>query len=164
MKRNRNVRALCLAVLLGLSVPLTGWAAKPHAEAMHAKTDDPVFVVPKAANPIPAEAVKGLQIREENGRWLVSDKALQQYGIYAADEKKGTYWFQLPPDAQGQKRWQNTRVSLMLPGQAVQQERTVNIRYIRRPLGISYVFAHQPNLSLHATRPIQNRWWCCRRW
>ncbi len=155
MKRNRNVRALCLAVLLGLSVPLTGWAAKPHAEAMQAKTDDPVFVVPKAANPIPAEAVKGLQIREENGRWLVSDKALQQYGIYAADEKKGTYWFQLPPDAQGQKRWQNTRVSLMLPGQAVQQERTVNIRYIRRPLGISYVLENDSKSLLPPAQPTR---------
>lgn len=139
MKSNRKLQTLCLVALLGLSVPFIAGAAQPQRDMMPAKTDDPVFVVPQMNNPIPAETIKGLQIREENGRWLVSDKALQPYGIYAADEKKGTYKFQLPPAQQGQSIWQNNRVNLMLPGQAVQNERTINIRYIRRPLGISYV-------------------------
>lgn len=155
MKRKRNLEILCLAVLVGLGMPFMGWAASPSAETMQAKTDDPVFVVPKAANPIPAETVKGLQIREENGRWLVSDKALQTYGIYAVDEKKGIYGFQLPPTKDGQKLWQNTRVNLMLPGQAVQQERTINIRYIRRPLGISYVLDNNDKSLLPPTQPTR---------
>ena len=73
MKRNRNVRALCLAVLLGLSVPLTGWAAKPHAEAMQAKTDDPVFVIPKAANPIPQKPSKDCKsVKKTAAGWYLT--------------------------------------------------------------------------------------------
>lgn len=155
MKRKRNLETLCLAVLFGLSMPLMGWAAQSSAETMQSKTEDPAFVVPKVANPIPAETVKGLQIREENGRWLVSDKALQSYGIYAVDEKKGTYGFQLPPTKNGKKIWQNTRVNLMLPGQAVEKERTVNIRYIRRPLGISYVLDTDMKSLLPPAKPTQ---------
>ena len=77
---------------------------------------DPAFSVPVVSNPIPNEAIKDLEIVEDQGRWLVSDKALEQYGIREADHAKGTYWFRLPKARNGSTAWQNENVQLTLPG------------------------------------------------
>ena len=55
----------------------------------------PWAVVPRAAIPAAAEQPASMAIREEEGRWLISEKALQEYGLYKADAKKGTYWLRL---------------------------------------------------------------------
>jgi hypothetical protein len=134
-----SLKTACLAALVCLSVSTIAGAADDS------KASDPAFVVPKVANPIPAEEIKDLQIVEDQGRWLVSDKALEQYGVYTADDKKGTYWFRLPAANDGSTLWANEQVPLMLPGQAVKGGRTINIRYVRRPLGISYVLGEEKN-------------------
>jgi spore germination protein YaaH len=134
-----SLRTACLAAVLCLAVSTVVAASVPS------KADDPAFVVPKVSNPIPAEEIKDLQIVEDKGRWLVSDKALEQYGVYPANEKKGTYWFRLPPANDGNTLWNTKQVPLVLPGQAVKNGRTINIRYVRRPLGISYVLGEGQN-------------------
>lgn len=145
MTYKRWMRSLCIAVCLGLST--TAWGAQPPAAttsvqeliaASQAKENDPAFAVPTVENPIPKTEIHNLEIVNEDGRWLVSDKALAMYGIQPADTKKGTYWVQLPgPD--GTTPAGKQRVALRLPGQAAPSGRTINIKHIRRPLGISYV-------------------------
>ena len=95
MTYHASLKTACLAAILCLSVSTAVVAAGAS------KADDPAFVVPKVANPIPAEEIKDLQIVEDQGRWLVSDKTLEQYGIYKADANKGTYWFRLPSAKNG---------------------------------------------------------------
>lgn len=149
MKYNKWISIFCLTASFCLTISTAAWAISAREQegrpSEETKADDPVFVVPKVANPIPAEVVKDLQIVERNGRWLVSDKALQQYGIFSADEKKGTYWFRLPPSDTGSHEWQDQNVRLLLPGQSAGQERTINIRHVRRMLGISYVLGTDYN-------------------
>ena len=96
MTHHLSMKAICLAACLAL-------AAAPAFAEDASKSTDPAFQVPQVANPIPAEAIKGLTIVEKDGRWLVSDAALQPYGILRADETKGTYWLRLPKDKDGQK-------------------------------------------------------------
>ena len=105
MKYNHVMRTSCLAALICLSLSAVSWANGPAADS--AKASDPAFNVPTVANPIPDEAIKDLEIVEDQGRWLVSDKALEQYGIREADHAKGTYWFRLPKAQNGSTAWQN---------------------------------------------------------
>lgn len=145
MTYTRWMRSLGIAVCLGLAS--TAWGAQPTAAsasvqdliaASQAKEDDPAFAVPTVENPIPKTEIHNLEIVNEDGRWLVSDKALAMYGIRPADTKKGTYWVQVPnPD--GTVPAAKQRVALRLPGQDAPEGRTINIKHIRRPLGISYV-------------------------
>lgn len=139
MTSHVSFKTACLAMLVCLSVSTMAGAADDS------KANDPAFVVPKVANPIPAEKIKDLQIVEDQGRWLVSDKALEQYGVYTADDTKGTYWFRLPAANDGSILWDNPQVPLVLPGQSVKDGRTINIRYVRRPIGISYVLGKEQN-------------------
>lgn len=140
--------ALCVAACLGMtttvwgatqSVPTLTVQDMVDASTAHGgnqdKEDDPAFAVPTVTSPIGKTEIHNLDIVEQDGRWLVSDKALAMYGIKAANEKKGTYWFQVP--AAGTVPARN--VALQLPGQDADTGRTINIKHVRRPLGISYV-------------------------
>lgn len=155
MKYNHVMRTSCLAALICLSLSTVSWANGAVVDS--AKASDPAFSVPTVANPIPAEAIKDLEILEDQGRWLVSDKALEQYGIREADHAKGTYWFRLPKAQNGSTAWQNENVQLTLPGRAVSGGRTINIRHVRRPLGISYVLGNgttEKNELLPPAQPV----------
>ena len=155
MKYNHVMRTSCLAALICLSLSAVSWANGPAADS--AKASDPAFSVSTVANPIPDEAIKDLEIVEDQGRWLVSDKALEQYGIREADHAKGTYWFRLPKAQNGSTAWQNENVQLTLPGRAVSGGRTINIRHVRRPLGISYVLGNgttEKNELLPPSQPV----------
>ena len=103
MKYNRVIKTSCLTGLITLSLTAFSFAAAPDDGA---KATDPAFNVPTVANPIPDEVVKDLEIVEDQGRWLVSDKALSRYGIKEADKSKGTYWFRLPKAENGSTAWQ----------------------------------------------------------
>ena len=154
MKYNRAMKLSCLTGLITLSLTAFSFAA---ASDDNAKATDPAFNVPTVANPIPAEVVKDLEIVEDQGRWLVSDKALSQYGIKEADKSKGTYWFRLPKAENGSTAWQGEPVQLTLPGRSVSGGRTINIKNVRRPLGISYVLAENPtekNSLLPPEQPV----------
>lgn len=156
MKYNHVMRTSCLAALICLSLSTVSWANGAVVDS--AKASDPAFSVPTVANPIPAEAIKDLEIVEDQGRWLVSDKALEQYGIREADHAKGTYWFRLPKAQNGSTAWQNENVQLTLPGRAVSGGRTINIRHVRRPLGISYVLGNgttEKNELLPPAQPVR---------
>ena len=155
MKYNHVMRTSCLAALICLSLSAVSLANGPVTDS--AKASDPAFSVPVVSNPIPNEAIKDLEIVEDQGRWLVSDKALEQYGIREADHAKGTYWFRLPKDRNGSTAWQNENVQLTLPGRAVSGGRTINIRHVRRPLGISYVLGNgttEKNELLPPSQPV----------
>ncbi|MEE3441324.1 MAG: glycosyl hydrolase family 18 protein, partial [Megasphaera elsdenii] len=155
MKYNHVMRSSCLAALICLSLSAVSLANGPVTDS--AKASDPAFSVPVVSNPIPNEAIKDLEIVEDQGRWLVSDKALEQYGIREADHAKGTYWFRLPKARNGSTAWQNENVQLTLPGRAVSGGRTINIRHVRRPLGISYVLGNgttEKNELLPPSQPV----------
>lgn len=155
MKYNRVIKTSCLTGLITLSLTAFSFAAVPGDDS--AKATDPAFNVPTVANPIPDEVVKDLEIVEDQGRWLVSDKALSRYGIKEADKSKGTYWFRLPKADNGSTAWQGAPVQLTLPGRAVSGGRTINIKNVRRPLGISYVLAENPtekNSLLPPEQPV----------
>lgn len=155
MKYNHVMRTSCLAALICLSLSAVSLANGPVTDS--AKASDPAFSVPVVSNPIPNEAIKDLEIVEDQGRWLVSDKALEQYGIREADHAKGTYWFRLPKARNGSTAWQNENVQLTLPGRAVSGGRTINIRHVRRPLGISYVLGNgttEKNELLPPSQPV----------
>ena len=155
MKYNRVIKTSCLTGLITLSLTAFSFAAVPGDDS--AKATDPAFNVPTVANPIPDEVVKDLEIVEDQGRWLVSDKALSRYGIKEADKSKGTYWFRLPKAENGSTAWQGAPVQLTLPGRAVSGGRTINIKNVRRPLGISYVLAENPtekNSLLPPKQPV----------
>ena len=87
MKYNHAVKVSCLTGLITLSLTAFSFAAAPADDS--SKASDPAFSVPTVANPIPNEVVKDLEIVEDQGRWLVSDKALSRYGIKEADKSKG---------------------------------------------------------------------------
>lgn len=155
MKYNHVMRTSCLAALICLSLSAVSLANGSVTDS--AKASDPAFSVPVVSNPIPNEAIKDLEIVEDQGRWLVSDKALEQYGIREADHAKGTYWFRLPKARNGSTAWQNENVQLTLPGRAVSGGRTINIRHVRRPLGISYVLGNgttEKNELLPPSQPV----------
>lgn len=139
MKYNHVMRTSCLAALICLSLSAVSLANGPVTDS--AKASDPAFSVPVVSNPIPNEAIKDLEIVEDQGRWLVSDKALEQYGIREADHAKGTYWFRLPKARNGSTAWQNENVQLTLSGRAVSGGRTINIRHVRRPLGMVFQYS-----------------------
>lgn len=126
MKYNRVIKTSCLTGLITLSLTAFSFAAVPGDDS--AKATDPAFNVPTVANPIPDEVVRDLEIVEDQGRWLVSDKALSRYGIKEADKSKGTYWFRLPKAENGSTAWQGAPVQLTLPGRAVSGGRTINIK------------------------------------
>ena len=133
-----NIKKICLALLVACSAA-TGALAAPKADNTAGKAEDPVFSVPVVENPISSQDIKDLQIVEDGKRWLVRDKALQQYGIYPNRTKKGQYWFRLPAAADGKMLWQDRNVSLTLPGAESKEGRNISISHVRRPLGISYV-------------------------
>lgn len=167
MKRYRWLQLVCAAACISWAVQFPVCAADKAdmpvekkmadtASASASKMVDPAFSVPKVNNPIPDEVVNGMKIVEEKGRWLVSDKALEQYGIYRADEKEGTYWFRLPPASDGSSPWLNDYVALRLPGRDVRGgQRTINIRHVRRPLGIGYVLGETQNELYPPRKPTR---------
>ncbi len=144
MKHPSWAQAACLAALFCLSTT-TLLAADPAAPMTtpavvtvnQDKEDDPAFAVPTVTNPIPATEIESSKIVEANGRWLVSDKALQSYGLHTADAKAGTYWVTVPA-APNQTTYKATRAALQLPGQQAGSSRTINIKHIRKALGIRY--------------------------
>ncbi len=133
-----NIKKICLAAFLTCVATTGAWAA-PKGESPAGKAADPVFTVPVVENPISNQNIRDLQIVEDGRRWLVSDKALQQYGIYPNRSKKGQYWFRLPAAADGRELWKDRNVSLTLPGAESKEGRNISISQVRRPLGISYV-------------------------
>lgn len=155
MKHNHVLQRSLLTALVCLSLSSFAFAA-PAAE--DTKASDPAFQVPTMSNPIPDAEIKDMEIVEDTqGRWLVSDKALEQFGIKAANKEKGTYYFRLPAAQNGSSRWQNETVELALPGRAVKGGRTINIKNVRRPLGISYILGNgttEKNELLPPSQPI----------
>lgn len=147
-----NIKKICLALLVACSAA-TGALAAPKADSTAGKAEDPVFSVPVVENPISSQDIKDLQIVEDGKRWLVRDKALQQYGIYPNRTKKGQYWFRLPAAADGKMLWQDRNVSLTLPGAESKEGRNISISHVRRPLGISYVLEPDHMELLPAPRP-----------
>lgn len=133
-----NIKKICLAAFLTCAATTGAWAA-PKGESPVGKAADPVFTVPVVENPISNQNIRDLQIVEDGRRWLVSDKALQQYGIYPNRSKKGQYWFRLPAADDGRELWKDRNVSLTLPGAESKEGRNISISQVRRPLGISYV-------------------------
>ena len=133
-----NIKKICLAAFLTCAATTGAWAA-PKGESPAGKAADPVFTVPVVENPISNQNIRDLQIVEDGRRWLVSDKALQQYGIYPNRSKKGQYWFRLPAADDGRELWKDRNVSLTLPGAESKEGRNISISHVRRPLGISYV-------------------------
>ena len=148
-----NIKKICLALLVACSAA-TGALAAPKADSTAGKAEDPVFSVPVVENPISSQAIKDLQIVEDGKRWLVHDKALQQYGIYPNRTKKGQYWFRLPLLPQANHAGKRDRnVSLTLPGAESKEGRNISISHVRRPLGISYVLEPDHMELLPAPRP-----------
>lgn len=154
MKYTHVMQRSVLTALVCLSLSGFSLAAAPAADT---KADDPAFQVPTVSSPIPDAAIKDLEIVEDQGRWLVSDKALEQYGIHPANKEKGTYYFRLPKANNGSAQYQNETVELALPGRSVKGGRTINIKNVRRPLGISYILGNgttEKNELLPPSQPI----------
>ena len=116
MKHTSRLRTLCLASLLAVSLQAVMAASGGEAAPEQAVPDrGPWAAIPRAAIPAAAEHPASMAIREEEGRWLVSEKALQEYGLYKADAKKGTYWLRLPPAKDGSVLWKDMQAALRLP-------------------------------------------------
>ena len=65
MKYNHVMRTSCLAALICLSLSAVSLANGPVTDS--AKASDPAFSVPVVSNPIPNEAIKDLEIVEDQG-------------------------------------------------------------------------------------------------
>lgn len=138
MKHTSRLRTLCLASLLAVSLQVVVAASGGEAVSEQAVPDrGPWTAVPRAAVPAAAEHPASMAIREEEGRWLVSEKALQEYGLYKADAKKGTYWLRLPPAKDGSVLWKDRQAALRLPARQSDGETSLNIRRIYRTMGLS---------------------------
>lgn len=138
MKHTSRLRTLCLASLLAVSLQVVVAASGGEAGPEQAVLDrGPWAAVPRAAIPAAAEHPASMAIREEEGRWLVSEKALQEYGLYKADAKKGTYWLRLPPAKDGSVLWKDRQAALRLPARQSDGETSLNIRRIYRTMGLS---------------------------
>ena len=138
MKYTSRLRTLCLASLLTVSLQVVVAASGGENVPEQAVLDrGPWTAVPRAAVPAAAEHPASMAIREEEGRWLVSEKALQEYGLYKADAKKGTYWLRLPPAKDGSVLWKDRQAALRLPARQSDGETSLNIRRIYRTMGLS---------------------------
>lgn len=138
MKHTSRLRTLCLASLLAVSLQVVVAASGGEAVSEQAVPDrGPWAAIPRAAIPAAAEHPASMAIREEEGRWLVSEKALQEYGLYRADAKKGTYWLRLPPAKDGSVLWKDMQAALRLPARQSDGETSLNIRRIYRTMGLS---------------------------
>lgn len=138
MKHTSRLRTLCLASLLAVSLQVVVAASGGEAVSEQAVPDrGPWAAIPRAAIPAAAEHPASMAIREEEGRWLVSEKALQEYGLYKADAKKGTYWLRLPPAKDGSVLWKDMQAALRLPARQSDGETSLNIRRIYRTMGLS---------------------------
>lgn len=127
MKHTVRFRAACLAALLCVSASGWTWASSGVGDTA---------ATPAAATVAELHTeTEQSQITEADGRWLVSDTALAPYGIKAANEKKGTYYFRLP---ENETVPSHAPIALQLPGQAVGKGRMINIKHLIRPLGLSY--------------------------
>lgn len=137
MKCKTWMQALCLASVLSISVQ----AALANGGAGETAPDcGPWDHIPHVAVPAVSERPVSGKIEEKDGRWLVSEDALHQYGLYRADGKKGTYWLRLPPAKDGLALWDDDIVALRLPAQKSEDGTAVNIRYIQQSLGIPYTW------------------------
>ncbi|ERT60417.1 MULTISPECIES: glycosyl hydrolase family 18 protein [Megasphaera] len=97
------------------------------------------FAVPVLEAP-PSDALANeLKITEDDGRWLVSGRALEQYGLYQTTDKQGVYRMILPAETAPTDMTESDRnVDLMLPGKEIRNGYAVDIRHLLGPLGISY--------------------------
>ena len=85
MKHTSRLRTLCLASLFAVSLQAVMAASGGDAGPEQAAPDrGPWAAIPRAAVPAAAEQPASMAIREEEGRWLVSEQALQEYGLYKA--------------------------------------------------------------------------------
>lgn len=137
MKYTSRLRTLCLASLLAVSLQAVTAASGGEAGPEQAAPDrGPWAIVPRAVVPAATEHPASMVIREAEGRWLVSEQALQEYGLYSADAKEGTYWLRLPPAKDGSVLWKDMRAALRMPARKIDGERSLNIRHIYRTLGL----------------------------
>lgn len=156
MKYTSRLRTLCLASLLAVSLQAVMAAPGGEAGPEQAALDrGPWAVVPRAAIPAAAEQPASMAIREEEGRWLVSEKALQEYGLYRADAKKGTYWLRLPPSKDGSVLWKDMQTALCLPVRQSDGETSLNIRHIYRTLGIPLTWEEGKRELLRPVSPTR---------
>lgn len=156
MKHTSRLRTLCLASLLAVSLQAVMAASGGDAVPEQAALDrGPWAVVPRAAVPAAAEQPASMAIREEEGRWLVSEKALQEYGLYRADAKKGTYWLRLPPAKDGSVLWKDMQAELRLPARQNDGETSLNIRHIYRTLGLPLTWEEGKRELLRPVSPTR---------
>ena len=156
MKHTSRLRTLCLASLLAVSLQAVMAASGGDAGPEQAALDrGPWAVVPRAAVPAAAEQPASMAIREEEGRWLVSEKALQEYGLYRADAKKGTYWLRLPPAKDGSVLWKDMQAALRLPARQSDGETSLNIRHIYRTLGLPLTWEEGKREMLRPVSPTR---------
>lgn len=156
MKHTSRLRTLCLASLLAVSLQAVMAASGGDAGPEQAALDrGPWAVIPRAAIPAAAEQPASMAIREEEGRWLVSEKALQEYGLYKADAKKGTYWLRLPPAKDGSVLWKDMQAELRLPVRQSDGETRLNIRHIYRTLGLPLTWEEGKRELLRPVSPTR---------
>lgn len=156
MKHTSRLRTLCLASLLAVSLQAVMAASGGDAGPEQAALDrGPWAVIPRAAIPAAAEQPASMAIREEEGRWLVSEKALQEYGLYKADAKKGTYWLRLPPAKDGSVLWKDMQAELRLPVRQSDGETRLNIRRIYRTLGLPLTWEEGKRELLRPVSPTR---------
>lgn len=156
MKHTSWLRTLCLASLLAVSLQAVMAAAGGEAGPEQAALDrGPWAVVPRAAVPAAAEQPASMAIREEEGCWLVSEQALQEYGLYKADAKKGTYWLRLPPAKDGSVLWKDMQAELRLPARQSDGETRLNIRHIYRTLGLPLTWEEGKRELLRPVSPTR---------
>lgn len=138
MKHTSRLRTLCLASLFAVSLQAVMAASGGEAGSEQALSDrGPWVQIPRAAVPAAAEYPASMAVQETEGRWLVSEDALQEYGLYSADSKKGTYWLRLPPAKDGSVLWKDMQAALRLPARQSDGETNLNIRRIYRTMGLS---------------------------
>lgn len=126
MKHTIWLRTACLAVLLGSSV---------CAYSMAAQADQTEAVLAGAADFSSSAGTERVRVTETEEGWLVSDNALEAYGIKSADKKKGTYYFRLPEGTAG-TGVSGGEVALRLPGKTSKDGRMINIQHMQHALGI----------------------------
>lgn len=152
MKYTSRLRTLCLASLFAVSLQAVMAASGGEARSEQALSDrGPWVQIPRAAIPAAAEYPASMAVQETEGRWLVSEDALQEYGLYSADSKKGTYWLRLPPAKDGSVLWKDMQAVLHLPARQSEGKTSVNIRHIYRTLGLPLTWEGE---KLELLRPV----------
>ena len=112
--------------------------------------------IPVVGKPLVGQTSDELAITEKDGRWLVSAKALQQYGLREVSGKPGYFPVAVPAAKNGQNLWPDPVTELAFPvTHDLSGIRDVSIRQIRRPLGFTYeLLKHDQKQLLPPIAPL----------